>query len=139
MVRYGPEVEGKHKGLMTLVVYSNVDHARIEIIRDKIGRDKPVEHLWLECQPRQVFNWDVISFLASAYKITLLLRDELDMPPGNLLPPDVCFVWKAPMAIYGFLQRVHYIQSAMAPGLGSEFERRAFVNADYEKDEVFLS
>lgn len=139
MVRYGVEVEGRFKGLKSLVLLRAEDHHRVDQIIAEHNIE--VEHVWLEVEhhPYARFSWPLIEVLATRFKITVLVRDLLDLPVAEYDHEQICLVLRANEYMKHLLLNVEYVQVATGLGTGYEFSRRPLSVADYEGDEVWPS
>lgn len=143
--RYGTEYEGSYYGCKTLILPSSIDHNldTVERLRQQHG-NAPVDHLWIEVQPGEVFNWGgVKQLLGAGYRISVQVRTEADLPEPGLEWSGICIVWMAPPEFHKVLAACGWIKVVHGPGAFDGFEihantRHKFPSEKYiTEDEVW--
>jgi len=136
--RYGVELEGPHKGLRTLVLLS-ARHHRLQLVRRLAEQhQRVVDHVWVECQPGERYDWPQVSLLVGAgYKVTAQVRDDSDLPPTGL---QVALVWLVPHGYRQAAAASHFVAvrgEQLFTGAESALDYRPFNPAQFELDEVW--
>lgn len=141
-LRVGVELEGPHKGKRTLVLLT-VAYMRPELVLPVV-RDFKVEHLWLERQPGESFDWTAVSRLLAdtGLPATLLMVDDSDVPQFGLRQ-KLSLVMRVPQFQRHAAVLASHLQvlSDLGPFVGAELTVsgvRPFNPSDYEKDETWI-
>lgn len=141
-LRVGTELEGPHKGKRTLVLLTTA-HMTLEVVLPVVAA-KGVEHLWLERQPGEQFDWsDVEDILdVTGLPATLLMLCDDDVPVFSLRE-RLALVLRVPPAQRRAAVLASHLQvlSGTGPFRGSELTiagERPFNPDDYAKDEVWI-
>lgn len=141
-VRVGVELEGSHKGKRTLVLLT-VAHMTTDIVLP-IVREKGIEHLWLERQPGESFDWHGVRQLLARTGLpaTLLMLDDTDVPLFSLRE-QLSLVLRVPQYCARAARVASHLQvlSGTGPFRGCELlvvNLREFNPDEYEKDEVWI-
>lgn len=143
-MRYGIEVEGRFKGHWTLILPNSGMHSPEYVekaLGENLGPLPAPDHLWLEVQPGESFDWQMVARLMVRYLVTVQIRTPADAPPSRLLrwPERFSIVWMVPDEFQEILRAAHYIKHATAPGYGFEspLTHHVFVPQAYKRDHVW--
>ncbi len=143
--RYGPEVEGRFKGEVTLILPSVTMHkpAVVEAALRRNNATVRPTHLWVETQADEQFDWMLVEeLLKNGFNVTVQVREPSDTPPVDLLMTygeTFSVVWMVPERFRNILTSAEFIKYAVAPGDGfeAELKPRNFNPDDYAKDLVW--
>ena len=140
-MRYGIEVEGPFKGRKTLILDRAAQHTPETLVATVLSTSTPlaVQHLWLEVQPHEMFDWDHVRALCdlSDLCVTVQASKPEDLPPIDLRArANVGLVWCVDKRFMSLLAAADFIKAAHAPGIGYEtpVHVRPFVLDDYKDD-----
>lgn len=142
--RYGKEYEGSHFGKQTLILPCAEDHD-VNVVYQLLSKRKAhAEHLWIETQPGERFNWfKVEQLLKAGYLVTAQVRHD-DLPPRELIcDRGLSVVWMVPPAYHDVVMLADWIKVVHGPGPFDGLEistkqRRSFPSGKYvSEDEVW--
>lgn len=138
-VRYGVELEGRHKGRRTLVLLSGRHHDLGAVRRLLCRHKKAASHLWLELRRGERYDWRKVLRLSNAgFKVTALLRGPQDLPP-LWVAGQVDFIWRVPDRYRALARCCGHLNVLRAAFVGYEARLtwRALPTARYWKDETW--